>query len=192
MPERQRLLSLIQETVAEDAPYIWVYQSTEFRTWGTWVHGDGLVYNPMHQLYFYHMYKTDSPDQPLPGADTTPPQTSHPADIEMIVGTTGMSVTWTATDLHRDVYEIKKDGLILESGDWNTSSISMSLDGLQLGSYNFTITVQDTANNTVSDTVDVTVVQAGFEITQIMVIIISIGSIGVIVVVIVLLVKSKG
>jgi len=56
--ERARLYSLIQEQLAEDAPYLWMYQPTEFRTWRAWLHGDGLVYNPMHQVYFYHMYKT--------------------------------------------------------------------------------------------------------------------------------------
>jgi peptide/nickel transport system substrate-binding protein len=55
--ERNRLYSLIQEQLAEDAPYLWMYQPTEFRTWRAWLHGDGLVYNPMHGAYFYHMYK---------------------------------------------------------------------------------------------------------------------------------------
>ncbi|RLI55336.1 MAG: hypothetical protein DRO87_09115 [Candidatus Thorarchaeota archaeon] len=55
--ERNRLYSLIQEKMAEDAPYLWMYQPTEFRTWRAWLHGDGLVYNPMHSIYFYHVYK---------------------------------------------------------------------------------------------------------------------------------------
>ncbi|MBN2229159.1 MAG: ABC transporter substrate-binding protein [Candidatus Thorarchaeota archaeon] len=55
---RKHLYNLIQEKLAEDAPYLWMYQATEFRTWRAWLHGDGLVYNPMHQAYFYHMYKT--------------------------------------------------------------------------------------------------------------------------------------
>ena len=58
IPTRNGYYSQIQEILAEDAPYLWMYQPTEFRTWRAWLHGDGLVYNPMHQVYFYHMYKT--------------------------------------------------------------------------------------------------------------------------------------
>ncbi|TFG95494.1 hypothetical protein E4H12_13125 [Candidatus Thorarchaeota archaeon] len=188
--ERQRLLSLIQETVAEDAPYIWVYQSTEFRTWGTWVHGDGLVYNPMHDLYFYHIYKTDSP-QPAPYLDTLAPQISHPDDIEIDVGTIGQNVTWVATDQNRDTYEISKDGVIVDSGDWNSVYISASLDGLALGSYNFTLTVEDISNNTSADTVQVVVIPGGIDFGDPMVIIITIGSIGAVVVLIVLIIRVK-
>ncbi|MHA1289192.1 MAG: ABC transporter substrate-binding protein, partial [Candidatus Thorarchaeota archaeon] len=55
---RNGYYSEIQEILAEDAPYLWMYQPTEFRTWRAWLHGDGLIYNPMHSYYFYHMYKT--------------------------------------------------------------------------------------------------------------------------------------
>jgi len=50
--------NIINDVCAEEAPYLWVYQATEFRTWRAWLHGDGLVFNPMHGFYFYHMYKT--------------------------------------------------------------------------------------------------------------------------------------
>ena len=54
---RNGYYSQIQEILAEDAPYLWMYQPTEFRTWRAWLRGDGLAYNPMHQVYFYHLYK---------------------------------------------------------------------------------------------------------------------------------------
>lgn len=54
---RNGYYSQIQQILADDAPYLWMYQPTEFRTWRAWLHGDGLVYNPMHSYYFYHMYK---------------------------------------------------------------------------------------------------------------------------------------
>ncbi|MGY5858196.1 MAG: ABC transporter substrate-binding protein, partial [Candidatus Thorarchaeota archaeon] len=57
IPTRNGYYSQIQEILSEDAPYLWMYQPTEFRTWRAWLHGDGLVYNPMHGYYFYHMYK---------------------------------------------------------------------------------------------------------------------------------------
>jgi peptide/nickel transport system substrate-binding protein len=55
---RLSLYNQINEKLAAICPYLWVYQNTEFRTWRSWVHGDGLVYNPMHDVYFYHVYKT--------------------------------------------------------------------------------------------------------------------------------------
>ncbi len=54
---RLKYFDRIQETVAEDCPYLWVYQVVEFRTWRTWLHGDGLTFNPMHSYYWFHMYK---------------------------------------------------------------------------------------------------------------------------------------
>ena len=55
--DRLHLLSLIQESVAEDMPYLWVAQETEFRVWRSWLSGIGLNHNPMHDIYFYHIYK---------------------------------------------------------------------------------------------------------------------------------------
>jgi peptide/nickel transport system substrate-binding protein len=55
---RKTYYDRINDILAEESPYLWVYQSTEFRTWRAWMHGDGLVYNPMHGIYFYHLYKT--------------------------------------------------------------------------------------------------------------------------------------
>jgi peptide/nickel transport system substrate-binding protein len=55
---RKEYYDRINDILADESPYLWVYQSTEFRTWRAWLHGDGLVYNPMHGVYFYHLYKT--------------------------------------------------------------------------------------------------------------------------------------
>ncbi len=54
---RQKYFDRIQEAVAEDCPYLWVYQVVEFRTWRTWLFGDGLTFNPMHSYYWFHVYK---------------------------------------------------------------------------------------------------------------------------------------
>jgi len=58
--QRQIYLNHIQEDVAEESPYIWAYQVKEFRTWRSWLRGSGLVYNPMHDIYFFHLYKVFS------------------------------------------------------------------------------------------------------------------------------------
>jgi hypothetical protein len=43
--------------VAKDTPYLWIRQQTEFRTWRSWLLGEGLVFNPMHGIYFYEIHK---------------------------------------------------------------------------------------------------------------------------------------
>ncbi len=60
--QRQVYLNNIQDTVADEAPYLWAYQQLEFRTWRDWLRGDGLIFNPMHDIYFYHINKTFTGD----------------------------------------------------------------------------------------------------------------------------------
>jgi len=55
--QRQVYLNNIQDIVADEAPYIWAYQQLEFRAWRDWISGDGLTFNPMHDVYFYHINK---------------------------------------------------------------------------------------------------------------------------------------
>ena len=186
---RQHYYNLINDIVAWEAPYLWVYQGTEFRTWRTWVHGDGLVYNPMHSEYFYHIYKTDSANVEPSAADITPPTIDHPDDITFAFGATGFKITWTASDAYPDVYDVKRDGSVVQSGEW-TDTIVVSLDSLPAGRYNYTCTVKDFNNNINQDTVQVTVTP-GVQLNQVLVISISIGSICVMVGVVVLIFRSR-
>ncbi|MFW9802319.1 MAG: ABC transporter substrate-binding protein [Candidatus Thorarchaeota archaeon] len=55
--EQQTYIDLIQQELANDVPYLWIQQQTEFRTWRYWLLGEGLVFNPMHSFYFYEIYK---------------------------------------------------------------------------------------------------------------------------------------
>ncbi|MFX1415856.1 MAG: ABC transporter substrate-binding protein [Promethearchaeota archaeon] len=142
----------INDLLAEDTPYLWLCQPTEFRTWRTWLYGDGLIYNPMHDVYFYHVYKTYN--------DATPPQIDHPEDMSYTQFTTGHSLTWNATDVNPWSYTIYLDDAPVKSGAWNSSSevIAISVDGLGLGTHNCTILFTDIADNAASDEVMVTVV----------------------------------
>ena len=62
---RRSMLFLIQQAVNQDIPYLWLAQDSEFRVWRSWLQGDGLVWNPMHDVYFYNVYKTGGLDPQL-------------------------------------------------------------------------------------------------------------------------------
>ncbi|NHJ12048.1 MAG: hypothetical protein EAX95_00120 [Candidatus Thorarchaeota archaeon] len=55
--QRQAYFNQIQDTIADEAPYLWAIQQLEFRTWRNWTSGDGLTFNPMRDVYFYHIVK---------------------------------------------------------------------------------------------------------------------------------------
>ncbi|MFW9839049.1 MAG: ABC transporter substrate-binding protein, partial [Candidatus Thorarchaeota archaeon] len=46
----------VQAAIVDHCAFLWGYQATEFHVEGAWM--NGYVFNPMHQPYFYHYYKT--------------------------------------------------------------------------------------------------------------------------------------
>jgi hypothetical protein len=92
-------------------------------------------------------------------ADLTPPTIDSPSDITYTVGETGSSITWSPSDLHPISYEIHRDGALQDSDSWtiDMTTISISVDGLAVGSYTYRIEVIDIGGNEVSDEVTVTV-----------------------------------
>jgi hypothetical protein len=92
--------------------------------------------------------------------DKTAPVLNHPADIDYIEGGgAGESINWNPIDDFPLSYEVFADGSVLMSGDWNSSSesITVAVSGLAAGEYNYTIEVSDFAGNIGVDTVIVTV-----------------------------------
>jgi hypothetical protein len=91
--------------------------------------------------------------------DGTTPSINHPGDIQYEVGETGFSITWIPADDYPERYEILQNGTVISSGDWNTTGedINITVDGLVIGTYNYTIVVYDQAGNYVSDIVIVRV-----------------------------------
>jgi len=92
--------------------------------------------------------------------DTVPPTVDHPADIQYVEGEDGRLITWTPFDAHLARYEIFKNGSLVVSSSWGGDTISIDVDGLSPGVYNFTVVVYDWTENSVSDTVIVTVLQS--------------------------------
>ncbi len=90
--------------------------------------------------------------------DSTSPTIDSPSDLTIYYGSTGNNIVWTPYDLYPYRYEVVLNGTTMASGDWNGEKIIVNVDGLDLGSHVFTLTVYDGADNSVSDSVNVTVV----------------------------------
>ncbi|MFW9926830.1 MAG: NosD domain-containing protein [Candidatus Thorarchaeota archaeon] len=139
--------------------------------------------------------------------DASFPIVDDTGDLVYTQGTTGHVIIWDAYSTHPFSYEIYKDGILHTSVPWNGGLISINVDGLSVGEYNFTLVVIDDADQTASDTVMVTVNPAVIVITtttttttnttddagliQYITIGISIGSVVVILIVAVLSFKSR-
>lgn len=87
------------------------------------------------------------------------PYLDHPSDIEYTAGESGYAILWSPSDDFPALYEVLKDGVLFDSGPWDGSEISVSVNGLLPGVYNYTLTVWDLSGNSASDTVFVTVLE---------------------------------
>jgi hypothetical protein len=90
--------------------------------------------------------------------DLTPPAIEELDDYTYVVDTTGNTLVWTANDRNPNSYEVyRNDSLIISLG-WDGNPITIDIDGLGLGIYNYTIRVIDIDDNFATDTVWVSVV----------------------------------
>ncbi|MFW9965150.1 MAG: hypothetical protein ACFFCX_16380 [Candidatus Sifarchaeia archaeon] len=91
--------------------------------------------------------------------DATSPIIDSPSDLTYYEFDTGYSITWNPDDANPQSYFIYRNEVLIKSGPWNSSSetITISVDGLALGIYNYTILVVDLEDHSVSDEVIVTV-----------------------------------
>ncbi|MCH8906771.1 MAG: hypothetical protein IH840_06755 [Candidatus Heimdallarchaeota archaeon] len=91
--------------------------------------------------------------------DATAPIIVHPTDPTIEVGSTSNTISWVVTDANPNNFTIFKDDLSISTGNWSsTAPISQSIDGLGIGTYNYTLLVQDEFNRFSSDQVLVMVI----------------------------------
>jgi hypothetical protein len=122
--------------------------------------------------------------------DTILPTLNSPVDMEFVAGST-VTVTWDANDLFPGTYRLYINGTQEETGAWDGSDITVSVEELEVGEYNFTIMAIDTSGNNASDTVFVTITQGLFGLdTTTLILIAGVGIVGVII--IAALVKKRG
>ncbi len=110
-----------------------------------WAQADVAMSNAMYYIYFGE-------------SETTSPSINSPADISYVQGNSGNSISWTATDDNPTTYTITRDGSQVASGSWSSGSpITVSVDGLSQGTYNYVIIVNDGDGQSATDTVQVNV-----------------------------------
>lgn len=89
--------------------------------------------------------------------DSIIPQISSPEDVTYTEGEPGNVISWQVFDKHPNSYLVMKDTLVYNQGSWTNGNFSISVDGLDVGTYNFKFTITDTSGNSARDTVIVTV-----------------------------------
>ena len=89
--------------------------------------------------------------------DANAPIIDTPADIEYEYEETGSVIVWNATDPNPVNYTIHRNGVLIGSGGWNGSLISIPVDYLIPGVYEYVLTVTNIGGFSASDTVIVTV-----------------------------------
>ena len=93
-----------------------------------------------------------------PSTGNNPPTVSSYGDVNYYVGTTGHSISWLANDTDPNAYAIYQNGSKVSTGSWTSGvDIKLNVDGLAIGTYNYTISVSDSAGQTAESTIWVTV-----------------------------------
>ncbi len=86
------------------------------------------------------------------------PSINSPTDISYQEGETGNSIIWKATDDNPTTYAITQNDQQVASGSWSSGNpITISIDGLTVGTYTYTSTVNDGDGLMDSDSVTVIV-----------------------------------
>ncbi|MGY5876099.1 MAG: NosD domain-containing protein, partial [Candidatus Thorarchaeota archaeon] len=90
--------------------------------------------------------------------DDIAPTISHLPNTEAFVDGSGQELVWEVSDLHPDQYQISRDGVELSSGSPWAGTIGITIDGLAVGVYTYSLVITDLDGNSASDSVIVTVV----------------------------------
>ncbi|MHA1493795.1 MAG: SBBP repeat-containing protein, partial [Candidatus Thorarchaeota archaeon] len=90
--------------------------------------------------------------------DTTHPEIANPLDVNYEWDSIGNEIIWSVFDYYPHSYNITRNGVLIRSGDWDGSDISLNVDGLHAGVYEFRLTVTDEFGQSSNDIVIVTVI----------------------------------
>ncbi len=135
----------------------------------TWVSGelieldiDGLsvgVY--VYKIEFYDLFGNMAFDEVLVTVeeDDTQPNVVEQDNFTYELGTSGNDIVWKAFDFNPSTYNLYLDGNLFDSDTWtNETSITVNIDGLDLGTHLYRIEFYDLFGNMGYDEVNVTVI----------------------------------
>jgi hypothetical protein len=94
------------------------------------------------------------------------PTIDQPAGVTYTIGQMGNSITWHPSSQIPDHYTISVDGGSPTSHTWDGGSVTLSVDGLSVGTYTYNCTVYDTQDRCASSKVQVTVLPTAPTIDQ--------------------------
>ena len=97
-------------------------------------------------------------DRSTPAPFNQIPTISSDGAISYELGSLGNEIVWTIVDDDPSTYSILMNGIERESGQCSSTNISHDIDGLTVGTYTFTLTVNDYSGNSESNSVRVSVV----------------------------------
>ncbi len=161
---RKLIYEELQRFVVEDLrPWAFAYVTKNYDAWtsGPDYELKGYPSNGLGYNYFYPCYYENLtiPDYSI--------QINHPSDVSYLEGSLGNTITWylTAQDVLNPTYAIYRDISFIENDTWTSGSpIVISVDGLPVGSYVYSIMAQNSIK-TAFDTVLVTVSTEGNGVT---------------------------
>ncbi|MBN2151342.1 MAG: hypothetical protein JW839_07855, partial [Candidatus Lokiarchaeota archaeon] len=144
---------------------------------GTWYSGSQFSYSANGLAvgsYNFSVFATDGlglsvQDDVIVNVLNGIPTITHPSDITYTFGYTSYNIYWTITDLSTiaRAYSIYRNGSWINNGTWTSGSqFSRNVDGLAIGSYNYTIVATDGYGASVQDAVIVKVLNGIPSITH--------------------------
>lgn len=165
--EGENGLNLSWYIMDKDPDYYRVYQNDFLINEGTWNSGDLIVVsldNLSVGSYNYTLWASDKNGLFNTNSifvtilDIINPVINNPDDRTIALGSNGNILSWEVLDNNPDYFIVYRNNLLLLDGNWNSDElITISLDNLIAGTYNFTIIVYDISRNWVTDTVIVNV-----------------------------------
>ncbi|MHA1927518.1 MAG: right-handed parallel beta-helix repeat-containing protein [Candidatus Thorarchaeota archaeon] len=110
-----------------------------------------------HGLGEYHILGLAGSIDHYPTSYATPPIIDSPPDQNYEEGIPGNTIIWTPLDTTPSHYVVYRNSTEVETDSWDGRSITVNIDGLSVGYYNYTIIVYDEFASSVSDEVIVIV-----------------------------------
>lgn len=90
--------------------------------------------------------------------DTTNPIATEVADFAYELGSLSNTIDWDITEYYNDTYQIERNGSIVSTGSYlRNANVTLNVDGLDSGVWNFTLTIWDQSGNSFTTDVFVTV-----------------------------------